>query len=66
MQIPTIPMTSRGRIMIKGKGKMHTFWVNEGESFGRGNSAYDMLEAMGEFTANHQSTSFGELDIEEG
>lgn len=28
-QCPSMPITSRGRIEIKGKGKMHTYWVNE-------------------------------------
>ena len=28
-QAPTIPLASRGHIHVKGKGEMHTFWVNE-------------------------------------
>jgi class 3 adenylate cyclase len=29
VQCPEMPLKSRGRIPIKGKGKLHTFWVNE-------------------------------------
>lgn len=28
-QCPSMPITSRGRIQIKGKGEMHTYWINE-------------------------------------
>ena len=28
-QAPTIPLRSRGAIPIKGKGNIHTYWVNE-------------------------------------
>ena len=29
IQCPELPIASRGKINIKGKGEMHTFWVNE-------------------------------------
>jgi len=29
-QNPDIPLSSRGVITVKGKGEMHTYWVNEG------------------------------------
>jgi Adenylate and Guanylate cyclase catalytic domain len=29
-QCPDLPLTSRGKIPIKGKGVLHTYWVNEG------------------------------------
>lgn len=29
MQCPHMPLVSRGEISIKGKGAMHTYWVNE-------------------------------------
>jgi hypothetical protein len=28
-QFPELPMRSRGKINVKGKGEMHTYWVNE-------------------------------------
>eukprot|EP00980_Cylindrotheca_fusiformis_P006882 scaffold1442_cov128-Cylindrotheca_fusiformis.AAC.3 len=30
-QCPSLPVTSRGLIAIKGKGELHTCWVNEGK-----------------------------------
>jgi class 3 adenylate cyclase len=33
-QVPELPLKSRGLVAIKGKGDMHTFWVNE-EGAGR-------------------------------
>lgn len=56
-QMPSIPLKSRGRIMIKGKGKMHTFWVNEGKSW---SFNLHVLESTLEFPSH----SF--RDIEEG
>jgi class 3 adenylate cyclase len=41
-QFPDLPLTSRGAIVIKGKGEMHTFWVNE--KFGR-KSSVKQIEA---------------------
>ena len=35
-QCPSISLQSRGRIPIKGKGKMSTYWVNEGQEFSGG------------------------------
>jgi class 3 adenylate cyclase len=35
-QAPTIPLASRGHIHVKGKGEMHTFWVNEMSKDGPG------------------------------
>ena len=29
IQCPELPLKSRGLVNIKGKGEMHTFWVNE-------------------------------------
>jgi class 3 adenylate cyclase len=31
VQAPNIPLKSRGHIEIKGKGEMHTCWVNEAQ-----------------------------------
>jgi hypothetical protein len=28
-QFPELPLRSRGKINVKGKGEMHTYWVNE-------------------------------------
>ncbi|KAL3944154.1 MAG: hypothetical protein SGBAC_001763 [Bacillariaceae sp.] len=33
-QAPKIPLRSRGMIPIKGKGEIHTYWVNEGSKSG--------------------------------
>ena len=35
-QCPSISLQSRGRIPIKGKGSMSTYWVNEGQEFSGG------------------------------
>jgi hypothetical protein len=29
VQCPDMPLRSRGKITIKGKGEMHTYWVND-------------------------------------
>ncbi|CAJ1951408.1 unnamed protein product [Cylindrotheca closterium] len=33
-QAPELPLRSRGKIPIKGKGNIHTYWVNEGSKSG--------------------------------
>jgi class 3 adenylate cyclase len=37
-QFPTVPLKSRGLVSIKGKGQMHTYWVNEN------NNSYTNIE----------------------
>jgi hypothetical protein len=34
-QYPELPLKSQGLISIKGKGEMHTYWVNEKGQYSR-------------------------------
>ncbi|CAB9505497.1 activated protein kinase catalytic subunit alpha-1 [Seminavis robusta] len=59
-QCPDLPLTSRGKISVKGKGKMHTYWVNEGGSTRRkGSSFFDLNDSFGVI-----STGMDDSDIE--
>ena len=66
-QCPSIPLQSRGRIAIKGKGKLRTYWVNEGKVGGvfRGGST---LSIQGDDLSGSVELMDGAtlLDIEEG
>jgi len=67
-QYPKLPLQSRGRVMIKGKGKMHTFWVNEGGSlYARSSAATrDLLEALASGDLENHEHSASGCDIEAG
>lgn len=49
-QVPELPIKSRGKVKIKGKGNMHTYWVNEaghrGSSLMSQNSTVGLMKTM--------------------
>jgi len=53
-QFPEIPIRSRGLIAIKGKGEMHTYWVNEE---GRRQSSANAISRGSGLLRRSQSTS---------
>ena len=46
-QLPSLPIKNRGKVKIKGKGMMNTYWVNEGTGGHRGSSLISANSAMG-------------------
>jgi len=46
-QWPDLPLVSRGKIEVKGKGEMHMYWVNEGEEVSSRRSSFFGLGVSG-------------------
>jgi len=63
-QAPKIPLRSRGAIPIKGKGEIHTYWVNEEGARSRSFQTDDLSATMMDWarpqkrTSNKKRTSF--------
>jgi class 3 adenylate cyclase len=43
---PSLPLVARGKIHVKGKGEMFTYWVNEFSSTTENTSALDAEQSM--------------------
>ena len=76
-QRPDLPLKSRGMIPIKGKGKMHTYWVNEEGSASRKSKIEDanlleecaiplttLTEVSSEFLVNQSARTLSITPVE--